>query len=168
MTIYQLNDKLLIDFSKEPILIGTDEWYEFLSTGSAFKFSPNQSGSVYRLPITVRSDRNSRDNSYWRAYRKWNSKLRQEYIGVNENVTYGRLIEVCEKLSLSDCEYWTSKSNEKKARIKNKPLNYSKVKQELELIVSKVNGQIDGYTINEADLLIQHIADLERKTNISN
>ncbi|MGB3651096.1 MAG: hypothetical protein WBA41_07775 [Rivularia sp. (in: cyanobacteria)] len=166
MTIYQLNDKLLVNFSKEPILIGSDEWYEFLSTESAFKFSPNQSGSFYKLPITVRSDR-KKNSVYWRAYRKWNSKLRQEYIGVSENVTYERLIEVSGKLSLSDREYWTIKSNEKKARIKNKPLNYSKVKEELKLIVSKVDEKVDGYTINEADLLVQHIADLERKTNIS-
>ena len=93
-----IRDALLVDSQGEHehfLIVGTPEWYAWLTTASTFAFTSPSGG------FTARKERagNQRGGWYWKAYRKAGGKLSSAYLGKSERVTLERLRAVARKLA---------------------------------------------------------------------
>lgn len=162
-----VRDRILTGFSSEPIRVGTQQWYAFLRTGKKFRYEPAQRGSSLRFGFSCRNNL-IRDNFYWYAYRKVNGKLRQEYIGTNENMDYQRLQDVADRLSLDDYNYWNLKNRQKREKKQKKISSLATTQKSLLKVVEKIDLKQPGYTPDNAQLLIQDIQSLSNEIKLIN
>jgi len=166
------------------IKIGSDAWFIWLNKlGASFRYEPKQlSGtSITRKSFTVVSRvRKGSGSLFWVAVKKVNNKLRQEYLGLTDELDYEKLQIACDNLSLSEVDYQKLKNkditclqlesdpnkNDELAELKQK---YRKLKEKLLKLESKLNVKehdkfdgIKGYRANGASGLrseIQKIID---------
>jgi hypothetical protein len=101
-----VHDKTIRD---ESIYIGSEAWYKWLETTKSFRYQPLQNSQITRAVITVRN----RNADYWYAYRTTNSKQRTFYLGKTSDLTYEKLQDAVDELSLPDFEYWRLVSERK-------------------------------------------------------
>lgn len=68
-----------------PITVGTDAWFTWLETASAFVFT-SPSGH-----FTARKERRTRCTWYWKAYRNEHGVLHRAYLGKKHDITLDQL-----------------------------------------------------------------------------
>ena len=92
------------------IRIGSDAWFDWLSKlNSSFRYEPIQYG---KHPFTVVSRvRKGSGTVFWVGVRKVDGKVRQEYLGLTEELDYERLQLACDALSLDARGYQKYKAN---------------------------------------------------------
>jgi len=72
------------------ILLDTTEWFAWLEQGTSFCYS----GAHPLIRLTVRREKR-RQQFYWYAYCKWESKLHNIYLGKSQQLTQERLDHAC-------------------------------------------------------------------------
>ncbi len=77
---------------KKFIPIGSDSWFEWLSTAKKFSFKHPNGGYVAQCE-------QRKQKSYWYAYKRRNGKLHKAYLGKKEELTLERLQEVGDLLA---------------------------------------------------------------------
>jgi hypothetical protein len=85
-----------------PVLvrIGSDAWVDWLERNSKFRF---ECGSNARFTAYKSS------KGYWTAQRRYNGKLRHEYLGVSRQLGWDKLERIARKLDMRDGNYWREK-----------------------------------------------------------
>ena len=81
------------------IVIDTADWFDWLTSVSAFCYSC-QSSSVR---LTVRQEKRGA-HFYWYGYSRIDGKLHNSYLGKVENLTQERLEEACQMIYQQACE----------------------------------------------------------------
>ena len=76
-----------------PIKVGTDAWFAWLETATAFVFS-NPSGR-----FTARKERRARGTWYWKAYRTDHGVLHRAYLGKSQDLTLAQLTRAAATLT---------------------------------------------------------------------
>jgi predicted ATPase/DNA-binding CsgD family transcriptional regulator len=86
------------DGQEQRIIVETPAWYAWLATATSFTFVCEQGH------FTARKEQvgNKRGGWYWKAYRKYQGKLRRAYLGKSEALTLERLVSVAAALSSDD------------------------------------------------------------------
>lgn len=94
--------------------IGSAQWIKFLEDPSTQSFRyESHSGS-----FTARK----RKDGAWNAYRKLFGKLRQEYLGLPQAISFERLEAIATKLDQSDLIYWSARAKKQKEVIQRKSI----------------------------------------------
>ncbi len=76
-----------------PITVGTDAWFAWLETATAFMFT-SSAGS-----FTARKERRDRGTWYWKAYRTDHGVLRRAYLGKSPDLTLDHLTRAAATLT---------------------------------------------------------------------
>jgi hypothetical protein len=147
-----------------PIECDSDDWFQFLKRGIGFRFLPAQDRGILLRNIILRCNIRA-GKHYWYALRKANNRVRQEYVGTSEKLDYEHLVDLAVKLSLEESEYWLLKIQEKKQRTASKKYLMKDFSKELSIAVNRINECYDGYTKNDASLLIADVLYLFNKIN---
>lgn len=84
---------LIASDDADPITVGTDAWFAWLETGTAFVFT-SPSGS-----FTARKERRARGTWYWKAYRTDHGTLYRAYLGKTQDLTLDQLNRAAAKLA---------------------------------------------------------------------
>jgi len=74
----------------ESISLDTQDWFAWLKQGTSFSYS----GTHPLIRLTVRREKR-RQQFYWYAYCKWESKLHNVYLGKSRQLTQQRLDHAC-------------------------------------------------------------------------
>ena len=83
-----------------PIRIGSPAWTEWLEQHRQFRF---QCGSEAKFTAYKSA------KGYWTAQRRYNGKLRHEYLGDSRQLTWEKLQAIAVKLNMRDMNYWREK-----------------------------------------------------------
>lgn len=83
-----------------PIRIGSLAWIEWLERNRQFRF---QCGSEAKFTAYKSA------KGYWTAQRRYNGKLRHEYLGDSRLLTWEKLQAIAVKLNMRDMNYWREK-----------------------------------------------------------
>jgi len=74
-------------------------WLEWLESHSRFRFEiPGGKFTAYKSA-----------KGYWTAQRRVHGKLRHEYLGSTQALTYEVLNQIAKKMNMGDCAYWREK-----------------------------------------------------------
>jgi hypothetical protein len=103
----------------EAIRVGSNEWYSWLTVNRNFRYCPNPESWMLLYDITVLN----RADGYWCAYRKVNGKLRQKYLGKQEDIDIDMLQNAARELSVGDVEYRQLKRDRKQQKIEARKSN---------------------------------------------
>lgn len=160
-----LKDKILTITKDRTIHIDSKEWQDFIKTSQSIKYVPRNRSMNCRYEFTCRCNF-IRNGYYWYAYRKVNGRLRQEYIGKDENMNYLRLEEVADYISLNDYEYWSLKNKKKRERKLVSVKVVNSLNEKLARLILKIKANATGYSSNDATALIKDIFSLSNDINI--
>lgn len=83
-----------------PIRIGSSGWIDWLEHNRQFRF---QCGSEAKFTAYKSL------KGYWTAQRRYNGKLRHEYLGDSRHLTWEKLERTATKLNMRDMSYWREK-----------------------------------------------------------
>jgi hypothetical protein len=83
-----------------PIRIGSPGWINWLECNRKFRFECD-----YSAKFTAYKS----DKGYWTAQRRYNGKLRHEYLGDSRHLDWDKLESVAKKLNMGDSAYWNDK-----------------------------------------------------------
>ena len=83
-----------------PIRIGSPAWTEWLECNRQFRF---QCGATAKFTAYKSL------KGYWTAQRRYNGKLRHEYLGNSRHLTWEKLERTATKLNMRDMSYWREK-----------------------------------------------------------
>jgi LuxR family maltose regulon positive regulatory protein len=94
-TTARVDDRTLVIASNDtnPITVGTDEWFAWLETATAFVFT-SSSGR-----FTARKERRARGTWYWKAYRTDHGVLHRVYLGKSHDLTLDQLTRAAATLT---------------------------------------------------------------------
>ena len=163
------------------IRIGSDAWFEWLGKlgGSSFRYEPAQNHNrISRQAFTVVSRvRKGSGTLFWVAVRKADGKVRQEYLGLTEELDYERLQIACDALTLDTREYQNYKSNKgndsnpnafnsqvsKDKELEETKLKLKALESEILDISGKIENQEKSFKTNSATEALKRIVDLAKK-----
>lgn len=152
-----VENKVLILPNTE-IKLGSDSWYQWLENAQSFRYIPI-SEDTELFAITVRA-RITQNNIYWNAFKKVKGELRNEYVGLSDDMNFEKLQFFSEKLSLSQNAY----EEYKKSKLDIKRLTASDelemLRNKIKSIAKKIKNNEPGYIRNSAQKLMQDILDL--------
>ncbi len=83
-----------------PIRIGSSAWTEWLERNNRFRFECD-----FNAKFTAYKS----NKGYWTAQRRYNGKLRHEYLGDSRHLSWDKLAETARKLNMGDSAYWNEK-----------------------------------------------------------
>ena len=94
-TTARVDDSMLVIAANDPnpITVGTDAWFAWLETATAFLFT-SPAGS-----FTARKERRDRGTWYWKAYRTDQGVLRRAYLGKSPDLTLDQLTRAAATLT---------------------------------------------------------------------
>lgn len=83
-----------------PIRIGSPAWIEWLESHDRFRFECD-----FDAKFTAYKS----NKGYWTAQRRYNGKLRHEYLGDSRHLTWEKLERTAKTLNMGDSAYWNQK-----------------------------------------------------------
>lgn len=123
------------------VKIGSDAWFVWLNKlGTSFRYEPKQINGSFneRKAFTVVSRiRKGSNTLFWVAVRKVDKKVRQEYLGLTDELDYEKLQLACDNLSLNPDEYQEYKKSKNNNSDENNFDSYPNKNDELSEIKIK-------------------------------
>jgi hypothetical protein len=83
-----------------PLRIGSPGWIDWLEKNNRFRFECD-----FDAKFTAYKS----NKGYWTAQRRYNGKLRHEYLGDSRHLTWEKLEQTAKKLNMGDSAYWNDK-----------------------------------------------------------
>ena len=83
-----------------PLRVGSPGWIDWLERNDRFRFECD-----YDAKFTAYKS----NKGYWTAQRRYNGKLRHEYLGDSRHLTWEKLEQTAKKLNMGDSAYWNDK-----------------------------------------------------------
>jgi hypothetical protein len=83
-----------------PLRVGSPGWIDWLERNNRFRFECD-----FDAKFTAYKS----NKGYWTAQRRYNGKLRHEYLGDSRHLTWEKLEQTAKKLNMGDSAYWNDK-----------------------------------------------------------
>lgn len=121
-------------------------WLEWLEKTDRFKFEGSDGSKFTAYKST---------KLYWTAQRRVQGRLRHEYLGSSDELTYETLDRVARKMNMGDLAYWREKYPD--PRVKQQTNSESHTKQNYETV-----AETSAQTTTEIENLKQQLAEAQK------